>query len=571
MNAERLLAVYDRVADAPGALHHLRRFVIDLAVRGKLVEQNPTDEPASELLKRIAAEKARLLKAGKLRRRKLASRLDELPFSLPKGWDWARIREVLSDRGQVVPDHPFTYIDVSAIDEEAGLIADPRVVEPDNAPSRARRVARTGDVVYSCVRPYLLNVAIIEADFNPRPIASTAFEVLNGHGLVLPRYTWMVLRSSFMIACVEQRQRGQAYPAINSSDFAVLPFPLPPLAEQRRIVAKVDELMALCDGLEETRAARADTRDRLTRSSLARLTAPNTDAAAFRGHARFAINALPALTARADQVKHLRQTILSLAVRGKLVEQDPADEPASELLERIDSARKPAPAKGRKTKRVAIPSSLADTAFSPPTGWAHARLSQLVRVLNGRAYKKAELLDSGTPVLRVGNLFTSKHWYYSDLRLAEDKYCDEGDLLYAWSASFGPVIWQGPRAIFHYHIWKLSLFSEADLDKRFLYYFLLQQTQEIKSAGHGISMVHMTKGKMERLAVPVPPLAEQRRIVTKVDELMALCDRLEEARVVREGTRDRLLDSLLHEVLLADDATAERPTQFNWLPGGRHG
>ena len=270
MNPARLLALCDRVADAPDAVDRLRRFVLDLAVRGKLVEQDPADEPASELLKRIAAEKSRLVKAGKIRRRKIASRLDEPPFSLPRSWNWARIRDVVSDRGQTVPDRPFTYIDVSAIDKEAGLVADPRVLEPENAPSRARKVARFGDVVYSCVRPYLLNVAILEADFDPRPIASTAFEVLNGHGLVLPRYTWMVLRSSFMIACVEQRQRGQAYPAINSTNFAVLPFPLPPLAEQHRIVAKVDELMALCDRLEETRTTREDTRDRLTNASLTR-------------------------------------------------------------------------------------------------------------------------------------------------------------------------------------------------------------------------------------------------------------------------------------------------------------
>ena len=549
MNAERLLALYDRVADAPDAIDRLRRFVLDLAVRGKLVDQDPTDEPASELLKRIAAEKARSVKAGKLRRRKLASRLGEPPFSLPRSWLWARIREVVSDRGQVVPNRPFTYIDVSAVDKEAGLVADPRVVEPDNAPSRARKVAQRGDVVYSCVRPYLLNVAIIEADFNPPPIASTAFEVLNGHGLVLPRYTWMVLRSSFMIACVEQRQRGQAYPAINSSDFAVLPFPLPPLAEQHRIVAKVDELMAVCDRLEETRTAREDTRDRLTKASLARLTAPDTDAAAFRGHARFAIHALPALTARPDQVKHLRQTILSLAVCGKLVEQNPRDEPASELLKRIAFARELILTTGRKTDSAAANSSLAAVSYRPPVGWAYARLSELVRVLNGRAYRKAELLDSGTPVLRVGNLFTSKHWYYSDMQLAEDKYCDEGDLLYAWSASFGPVIWQGPRVIYHYHIWKLSFFSEADLDKRFLYYFLLQQTQKIKNAGHGISMVHMTKGKMEKLAVPVPPHAEQRRIAATVDELMALCDRMEAGLDATDGTRNRLLESLLQVTL----------------------
>ena len=241
-----------------------------------------------------------------------------------------------------------------------------------------------------------------------------------------------------------------------------------------------------------------------------------------------------------DAVQRLRRFILELAVRGKLVKQDPNDEPASVLLKRIAAARMLVPASGRKTKKPFGDSSLTEVAFPLPAGWTSAQLSELVRVVNGRAYKKAELLESGTPVLRVGNLFTSNHWYYSDLELEEDKHCDVGDLIYAWSASFGPFIWQGPRVIYHYHIWKLPLFSEANIDKRFLYFFLLQKTKEIKGAGHGISMAHMTKEKMEQLAVPLAPLAEQHRIVAKVDELMALCDRMEKARAAREATRNRM-------------------------------
>ena len=246
MNADRLLAFYERIADAPDAIVRFRRFILDLAVRGKLVGQDPNDEPASELLKRIAAEKTRLVRAGQIRKQKAFPFLESPPFYVPENWRWARIREVTSDRGQKVPDAVFTYIDVTAIDKENGLIIGPRVLAPSEAPSRARKIIQRGDVIYSCVRPYLLNIAVIEDDYDPAPIASTAFAILNGHGFVLPRYLWITLRSPFMVACVEENQRGQAYPAINDADFAVLPLPLPPLAEQHRIVAKVDELMALC-------------------------------------------------------------------------------------------------------------------------------------------------------------------------------------------------------------------------------------------------------------------------------------------------------------------------------------
>ena len=190
MNADRLLAHYEKISDAPDAIPRLRRFILDLAVRGKLVPQDPNDEPASELLKRIATEKARLVKAGEIRKEKPLPEIetDELQFAAPRGWKWARIRKVTSDRGQMVPDQDFTYVDVTAINKEVGRIEEAKVTSASEAPSRARKIICQGDVLYSCVRPYLLNIAIVETDISPPPIASTAFAVLNGFGSVLPRY-----------------------------------------------------------------------------------------------------------------------------------------------------------------------------------------------------------------------------------------------------------------------------------------------------------------------------------------------------------------------------------------------
>lgn len=253
-------------------------------------------------------------------------------------------------------------------------------------------------------------------------------------------------------------------------------------------------------------------------------------------------------------VEKLRRFVLDLAVRGKLVAQGPHDEPTAASLERIASIRDATTTTKRASRKRDLDHGLRSLPFDIPQHWDAAPLSDLVRVINGRAYKKNELLEAGTPVLRVGNLFTSNKWYYSDLKLDEDKYCDEGDLIYAWSASFGPFIWKGPRTIYHYHIWKLNFFSEQDLAKPFLYLVLEQRTREIKAQGHGISMVHMTKEKMEALAVPYPPIDEQYRIVAKVEELMALLDRLEETRKAREATRDRLTAAGLSRLTAAPSA-----------------
>jgi type I restriction enzyme S subunit len=264
---------------------------------------------------------------------------------------------------------------------------------------------------------------------------------------------------------------------------------------------------------------------------------------------------LPLVSGAPNGIAKLRELILVLAVHGKLVSHDPSDEAAFELLERTAHARAQRPRRGKTQARPQAPDASKEWPYAIPSGWQWCRLADLVDVLNGRAYKKEELLDAGTPVLRVGNLFTSNHWYYSDLELDDDRYCLPGDLLYAWSASFGPFIWSGDRAIYHYHIWKLESHSDADLNKRYLHSFLTEQTQAIKAAGHGVSMTHMTKEKMERIAVPLPPLAEQARIVAKVDELMALCDRLEADQADAEAAHAQLVQALLASLTQARDAS----------------
>ncbi|MEQ3693833.1 MAG: restriction endonuclease subunit S [Thalassolituus sp.] len=254
-------------------------------------------------------------------------------------------------------------------------------------------------------------------------------------------------------------------------------------------------------------------------------------------------------------IKKLRELILELAVRGKLVPQNPEDEPASELLKKIDAEKAKLVKEGKIKNQKSLPEVSDDEKpFELPTGWEWIRLGNALEVINGRAYKKHEMLESGTPLLRVGNLFTSNEWYYSDLELDPNKYIDNGDLIYAWSASFGPFIWDGSKVIYHYHIWKLEIFDEASLYKPFAYHYLKAITEQIKASGSGIAMLHMTKERMEKLVIPIPPFAEQQRIAAKVDELMALCDQLEQHSEHQLDAHKQLVETLLATLVESENA-----------------
>lgn len=157
--------------------------------------------------------------------------------------------------------------------------------------------------------------------------------------------------------------------------------------------------------------------------------------------------------------------------------------------------------------------------------WPVKQLSSISTLLNGRAYKQDELLDKGKyKVLRVGNFFTNDNYYYSDLELEPEKYCDNGDLLFAWSASFGAFIWSGPKVIYHYHIWKV-LFDEKELNKLYYQYLLNAMTSSFMKDVHGIGMVHLTKGGMEQYLLPIPPREMQEQFA-KMIEALERCKRM---------------------------------------------
>lgn len=172
-----------------------------------------------------------------------------------------------------------------------------------------------------------------------------------------------------------------------------------------------------------------------------------------------------------------------------------------------------------------------------PMGWQVKKLGEVSSLLNGRAYQQKELLDQGKyRVLRVGNFFTNNTWYYSDLELPEDKYCDKGDLLFTWSASFGAHIWNGDKVIYHYHIWKIVL-DEMYVDKLFYLHLLNNMVKSMMHDTHGTGMLHLTKSGMEMYDIPLPPLSLQQSFAAKVSAIE------EQKRFISQSIKD--VESLL--------------------------
>ncbi len=191
--------------------------------------------------------------------------------------------------------------------------------------------------------------------------------------------------------------------------------------------------------------------------------------------------------------------------------------------------------------------------FAIPDSWTWCRMQDVLTFINGRAYKKEELLSKGKyKVLRVGNFFTNNQWYYSDLELPEDKYCNKGDLLYAWSASFGPQIWEGDKTIFHYHIWNVK-FDSRVLCREYLYYFFLYDKMQVKSSTTGSTMIHVSMKNMKPRLIPVPPIKEQIRVTDVILQLLPLAKRYDLYNIQKEtlnnGLNENLKNSILQEAI----------------------
>jgi type I restriction enzyme S subunit len=533
MNADRLMAHYETIVDAPDAISRLRRFILDLAVRGKLVPQDQKDEPASELLKRIAKEKAWLMKAGEMRTPKAIPAHSEAPFPIPSNWRWSQLAEigVLSPRNEAPDTAEASFVPMPLISAEYG-VANQHEVRSWGEIKKGYTHFAEGDVGVAKITPCFENgkSAVFRNLTGGMGAGTTELHIIRPL-FVDQDYILLFLKSPHFIETGIPKMTGTAgQKRVPTEYFAHSPFPLPPLAEQRRIVAKVDELMGLCDRLEAARAGREAVRDLLAAASLARLNAPDPET--FQADAHFALDALPALTTRPDQIKRLRQTILNLAVRGKLVPQDPNDEPVAMRYQ-------------RELGGADIPKS-----------WRVLNFGKFCDIEGGNQPPKSQFIDEPRKgyvrLLQIRDLGERPVPVYIPVASARSL-CKEGEILIGrYGASVGKVFWAQDGA---YNVAMAKFIWPVDaLIARFA--FLLLKSEYLQgplAAATRSAQAGFNKGDLAPIDFPLPPLLEQHRIVAKVDALMALCDRLEASLTATAATRRRLLDALLAEALAPVD------------------
>jgi type I restriction enzyme S subunit len=539
MNAEQLLAHFERISEAPDAISRLRRFVLDLAVRGKLVDQDPEDEPAGELLQRLKPAKALAYELEGLRARQSVSSAnrDDLWFEIPGSWALPCFDDIFVivsgvTKGQRIPlseSIEVPYLRVANVQRGSLDLSQIKTIGV-RIPDVERYRLKDQDILMTEGGDWdKLGRAAIWADQIPDCIHQNhVFRLRVPTDELIPE--WVILYANsdpgrkFFEDCSKQTTN---LASINMTQLRSCPLPLPPLAEQHRIVAKVDELMALCDQLEAARQQREQCRERLVAATLQRLNQPAEDPASFRQDASFALQVLPSLTTTPAQIKQLRQTILNLAVRGKLV---------AGSLGRI------------------------------------AAVGDYRRLQNGYAFKSGWFAKSGIRLLRNVNVGHGQIRWNDVAHIPEERFSEfarfsleEGDIVLTLDR---PFIVTGTKvarvnvcdlpALLLQRVGRfVEIAPGVDDDYLFLWINSPHFIEQI-DPGRSNGVPHISSKQVEAASILIPPLAEQHRIVAKVDELMALCDQLEQQLSQADQQRRRLLEAVLAEALVGRLTTEQK-------------
>lgn len=545
MEAALLLENFDVLASAPNGVKKLRELILQLAVQGKLVPQDPKDEPASVLLEKIRKEKA-----AKGDRRPLSS-VEEPPFALPGGWEWARFGDLTINRdGERIPvsrEHrhtrqgPYDYYGASGVIDciDNYLFDKPLLLIGEDG---ANLLNRSTPIAFIASGKYWVN---------------NHAHVIDGISLDFLLYLELFVNATDLGPYVT----GTAQPKMNQAKMNSIPVSLPPLAEQKRIVEKVDQLMALCDELEARQEEQKRLQVAVNASALNSLMTAE-DKPTFKKAWKRVEDHFDLLYDSPENVKALRGAIQDLAARGKLVAQDPKDEPVSALLEKMRDEKAKLVKRGNTGRRER--GSLGDGYLRGrvPIGWEVTRLGEVAHAITkgatpttyGFAYQSEGIRFVKVENVKNGAIHheTIKQFISDEADATQSRSrLMSGDVLFSIAGTIGETcvvrsvdlpantnqalaIIRGTETVFTADFLKLLLDSFV--------------ADAVRARARGGAMNNVSLGDLRELPVLIPPFAEQNRIVAKVDQLMALCDELEKGLDRSFGFSQGVLSAIVSAV-----------------------
>lgn len=528
----------------------LRELILELAVRGKLVPQDANDEPASELLKRIQIEKSNLFTEGKIKNSKLLHEevCGEMPFTLPTGWAYSRLGNVVdiirgitfpgSEKTKTPGDGRVACLRTSNVQDEIEW-HDILYIREEFV-SRNDQILMPRDIVMSMAnsRELVGKVALVGSTINQRTSFGGFLGVLRPY-LIEPRFVMALLRTPHTReALIDSASQTTNIANISLAKLRPLFFAIPPIAEQHRIVAKVDELMTLCDQLEAQHSDAADVHEQLVSHLLGTLTQSQSAADFSSKWQRIAAHFDTLFTTEAS-IEALKQTLLQLAVMGKLVAQDANDEPASELLKRIVAEKAKLVAEGEvKKDKLVAPISKNEKPFELPPNWEWIRVATVSKMITSGSRDWAQYIsDEGAKFITMGNLSRGNYELRLDnIRFVNPPKTGEGsrtkleahDLLCSITGevgNLGRIPENFGEAYINQHTCLLRFLPQCK--NRYFPEALRSPlaSMQFNAPQRGIKN-SFRLGDLSEMVIPLPPLAEQHRIVVRIDELMELCDQL---------------------------------------------
>lgn len=566
-----LLNEFSVIFDRPEKVKKLREYILSLAVRGKLVEQDENDEPASVLLERIREEKDRLVKEKKIKKEKALPEIneDEILHELPKDWVWVRLGELgnifngnsinakLKESKYSNLKEGYNYIATKDVDLQS------RTINYENGikipyDEEKFRIAHEGAILI-CAEGGSAGkkIGLVEEDicFGNKLLAIELFYETNS------KYLFYLYQSPDFYERFSELMTG-IIGGISSKNFKEILVSLPPLKEQKRIVEKVDYLMEFCDKLE-IQLEKKVKYGSLSAKSVLNGVSNCSSYEELEEALKFIIENFKDLTLADGAVGELKNAILSLAVKGKLVPQDESDEPASVLVERIREEKERL-VKDKKIKKEKLLPEISEDEipYEVPKGWEWKKLGELFIISRGSSPR-----PKGSP-LYWSNERTKYHWItISDITkkskgnilvdteefLTEEgsklsRYAEKGEIIVTISGStVGKSSILGLDGYIYDGLAVIKNINKNEILRDYIFVFLLAWRNKINQQSEGSAFPNINTDKLNKIAIPMPPLNEQKRIIENVDKLMKICDELELRIEKSKKYSEKLMESILKD------------------------